>query len=124
MENDSKSTYDKKTQYLIPHNFKNNGRIFNIIEKENLIKALICLIPITFIIFYLTPLRIDNKFFFEVILGGPPVIFFGFGIDKQLLDILKFRKNKKVYYAGGGGFSDEDKGNIQYAYENEKKRKF
>ncbi|QIB69784.1 hypothetical protein Ami103574_10835 [Aminipila butyrica] len=108
--------------FQIPHNFKKNGRIFNLIEKEALTKSLVWVIPITILIFKFTPLRIDNKFFLEVLLAVPPVIAFCQGLDIIAIDILWFRKNKKVYYNLGKEKDNGDTRHFKSAYEREKRQ--
>lgn len=115
--------YQIPKDYQIPHNFKNSGRVFNLIEKNALTKALIWLIPITIIIFKFMPLRIDNKFFVEVIVGFPPVLAFSLGMDLVLMDIMKFNQNRKVYYNIGSEVNKvENHREYQGAYERAKKQ--
>lgn len=84
-------------EYIIPHNYKNNGRIFNILEKKNVTKSLIFVVPVTILIFNL-PLTIMIKFLCETIFAIPPVLFFLMGFDEALMDYLVFSKSRRVYY--------------------------
>lgn len=108
--------------YQIPHNFRNNGRIFNIISKEALTKVLIWLIPVTIIIFKFTSLSIDNKFFVAIIIGAPPAMAFAFEMDIVLMDIIKYLRNRKVYYNLGEVKKGENNRHYQGAYERAKKQ--
>lgn len=115
--------YQRAKEYQIPHNFKNNGRIFNMIEKEALTKALIWLVPVTIIIFKFIPIDIDDKFLLEILIGMPPVLAFSMGMDVVLIDIVKFNHDRKVYYnLGRGGKKNEDYRNYQGAYERAKRQ--
>lgn len=86
-----------KNTYLIPHNYTNNGRIFNMIEKPVAVKALCWLIPACLII-YLAPLNLTLKFALLILIGLGPAMIFVVGLDLIMLDIISFSKNAKVYY--------------------------
>lgn len=88
----------KEKEFIIPHNYKENGRIFNFFTREAVTKILIVLIPLTIIIFYVLPVSITVKCFLETLLGGFPVAIFATGIDEALINILSFQKNKRIYY--------------------------
>ena len=59
--------------YRIPHNYTNNGRVFNMFKKRDLKRALIWAAPVTFIIFNL-PLSFVSKFSWSIIIVIPPAI--------------------------------------------------
>lgn len=88
--------------YIIPHNYKENGKILGMIEKESLVTAAVWFIPMTYIIFKFLPLAIDYKIFAFMIVVVPPTFFALVGIGSEtLVDfakfILRFMKRSKVY---------------------------
>lgn len=101
-------------EYIIPHNYKNNGRIFNMFEKKKITRALVWLVPVTFIIFNL-PIPLFYKFLFETLFGLPPVLIFLTGFDDIIYDVIVFNKKRKIYY-------DIERGDsFEYWYQKQKK---
>jgi len=103
----------KKT-YLIPHNYTDNGRIFNMIEKDVAIKALLFLVPVCILVFFL-PLSLTLRFIILIVFGVGPAMVFIVGLDLIMLDIISFNKNAKIYYDTKG---DDD---FEYFFELAKK---
>lgn len=110
----------KQKQFSIPHNFWDNGRLFNLIDKITFVKLMICIVPLITLLVIL-PMRFDNKVFFGILLGGPIVFLFAFGWDIRIRDIVKFSQNRKVYYNFGKEKKDGKKAEPQMAYERAKK---
>lgn len=111
--------------FSIPHNFDNNGRVLNLIEKEACRKLLFAEIPLAVLI-YLLPLGIDDKMFLEVLLGGAVFMLFAFNLDVRLMDYLQYNANKKIYYNYHGDYEErEERGNVEIEglYEFYQKRK-
>ena len=102
--------------YLIPHNFTNNGRVFNMFHKRDLIKALLWFIPVTALLFHL-PVRLNTKLFCEIIFVFPPVIAILAGYANWIYHIVRFMQNRRVYY-----HVKEDNGHV-FAYQRLKKEK-
>lgn len=85
-------------EYIIPHNYKDNGRLFNIIEKETIVKAMIWIVPSTVLIFGLLPFSLSTRFFLDVVIGFGPAYLIVMGLDIIIVDYLLFNKNRKIYY--------------------------
>lgn len=83
-------------QYLIPHNYANNGRVFNMFHKKDLVKALIWFIPISVLIFKL-PIQFNTKLFWEIIVAFPPAMAILAGYACWIGYILQFSKNRRIY---------------------------
>lgn len=105
-----KENYDTQ-RYIIPHNYQNNGRIFNLFEREQVKKALLCIAPITLILWIL-PIPITVKAFLGVFLVGVPAAIFLFELDRIMMDMFTFFKRRQIYYGSEGS----------YRYEMEKKK--
>lgn len=84
-------------QYLIPHNYTNNGRVFNLFPRKDITKAIIWFIPVTFIIFYL-PIEFKIKLFAEVLLAVPPTLAILAGYANWIAYVLLFLRKRTVYY--------------------------
>ena len=96
------SNTEYEETYIIPHNYKDNGKILGMIEKESLITAAVWCIPMTYVVFKFLPLEIDYKIFAFMFLVVPPTIFALIGIGSEtLVDfarfIFRFMKRAKVY---------------------------
>lgn len=107
--------------YLIPHNFKNNGRIMNMFTKKGAIKAGVCVLILMIIISIIkTTLFIKAMIFISV--GFPICLLALLEIDTFMLNVLNFYKNRKVYYRY---FEKRGEANVKYRtfYEKEKNRK-
>ncbi|WP_324824331.1 hypothetical protein [Sinanaerobacter sp. ZZT-01] len=102
---------EKSRTYIIPHNYKNNGRILNLFEREQIKKTLICIVPITLILCIL-PIPITVKAFLGVFLIGAPAGVFLFELDRVMIDMFTFFKSRRIYYGGEG----------RYWYEVEKRK--
>lgn len=100
---------NENNNYMIPHNYKENGRLFNFVERSAAKKALICVAPITAFAFLL-PLQISIKLFLWIVLVIPPSLLFLFDMDLLLLDFFRFNQNRRIYYMN----MNEEGG---YAYE-------
>jgi len=118
MENEG----SKIKNYVIPHNYKNNGRLFNLFEKSKVTRSLIWAVPVTFAIFNL-PISLFAKFLAETLAIIPPVLIFLTGFDDLIWDLVIFTKKRKFYYNVERGDSFESwyekqkknhKGRIQY----------
>ena len=94
-------------EYIIPHNYKDNGRLFNIIERDKAKKALIYTVPVTALFFFL-PLDITMTVFFIIIFAAGPAFAIGMGIDDIITDMLKFKRNARVYYDLGKDCEEDD----------------
>ena len=88
-------------QYIIPHNYKDNGRVFNMFEQKAFIKALCVFIPISFLVMKL-PLTLNVKLFCEILIAFPPTIAILFGFSDWLVWILHHTFTKRIYIYGGG----------------------
>lgn len=84
-------------QYLIPHNYSNNGRVFNLFHKKDLAKALIWFVPVSVLIFKL-PMGFNTKLFWEVMIAFPPAMAILAGYACWVGYIMQFLKNRRVYY--------------------------
>ena len=85
--------------YFIPHNYSENGRIFNMFKKDKVTKTLIWSVPVTLIILYVIPVSIFFKAMFLVIFVCPVAAFFLLDIDEIAISIISFIAKKKVYFA-------------------------
>lgn len=83
--------------YLIPHNYSNNGRVFNLFHKKDLAKALIWFVPVSVLIFKL-PMGFNTKLFWEVMIAFPPAMAILAGYACWVGYIMQFLKNRRVYY--------------------------
>lgn len=102
---------EKNKIYIIPHNYKNNGRILNMFEREQIKKMLYCVVPITLLLIVL-PFPMTVKAFLGVFLIGLPASVFLFELDQIMVDRFAFNKNRRIYYSNAG----------RYLYEVEKKK--
>lgn len=92
--------------YLIPHNYKNNGRVFNMFDKKKLTLALVWFIPVVLAIFNL-PLSLEDKIFWTILIGFPPAIAILAGYGDLIKYFIIFMRNRRLYYDVKRGGSDE-----------------
>jgi hypothetical protein len=90
---DRNESYEEEV-YIIPHNYRDNGKILGLIEKRSFIQGLAFMGPSGFLLFYILPLAIKVKIYIFILLILPPtaIIMVGIGHD-SLEDFLKY-----VYY--------------------------
>lgn len=92
-------------------------------EKRAVTKALLWMVPITGAIFYLLPISVQMKFFFEVLIGMPPALVFLLELDEMIKAVLLFSKNRRIYYNfGGKGVKESEITRFKTAYEKAGKR--
>lgn len=96
------NNYVEDDIYIIPHNYKDNGKIFGLIEKKSVITAAIWFIPTTYINFAFLPIPLNIRLFTFVLFVCPPTIFALIGIGNDtLVDFVKYLynyyKRAKVY---------------------------
>lgn len=84
-------------EYLIPHNFKNNGRVMNMFTKKGAFKASFCIV-ILIIFLKLIKVTLFTKAMIFISTGFPICLFALFEIDIFILNVINFYKNRKVYY--------------------------
>lgn len=91
--------------YIIPHNYKDNGRTFNLFDKQLFKAAMWWLIPSTVLLFNL-PMKTEYKIFLWIILIVPPTIAILAGVGNWILYIVRYyTKFHRIYYSkiqGGG----------------------
>ena len=83
--------------YLIPHNYKNNGRILNIFYPKNIAAALVWLVPTTLITVVL-PGSINVKLFVYILVAIPPSLLILVGYGTWAISVIKFTLARRVYY--------------------------
>ena len=83
--------------YFIPHNYHNNGRVFNMFHKKDLIRAIIWWLPVTILVFSL-PLSFNTKLVLEIILAFPPALAILAGYSNLIYYMVRFSKNRRIYY--------------------------
>lgn len=91
--------------YIIPHNYKDNGKILGIIELQSLYAALIWFIPLTYLNFWLMPFGLNTKVFVFIIFILPPTLLILVGVGNDTLPnylkyIYNFYKNARIYKYG------------------------
>lgn len=99
--------------YRIPHNYKNNGRIFNMFERAQVKKAL-CVIAPMMILVSMLPASLTIKAFVGVYVVVLPAAIFLFELDRVVWDMYVFQHDRHIY--------TEEKG--AFIYEIEKKKSF
>lgn len=83
-------TYDEDL-YIIPHNYSDNGKILDIIEKQSLYTSAAWFIPVTFANFKFLHTSIDMKLFIQIIVVVPPTLFILIGVGGDtFLDFLQY----------------------------------
>jgi hypothetical protein len=87
-------------QYIIPHNYKDNGRVLNLFPAKQLTRALIVAVPLTLLIFNL-PLALNAKLFCEVFFVTPPVFAILMGYADWLVWGWRFLGLRKIFGKGG-----------------------
>ncbi len=83
--------------FLIPHNYTNNGRIFNMFDKKKLTWAVLWFIPSTVAMFFL-PLKIEDIIFWWVLISPPPAIAILAGYGDYIRYFILFMANRRIYY--------------------------
>jgi len=87
-------------QYIIPHNYKDNGRIFNMFQPKAFMQAIFVFFPLSYIIMNL-PFSLNMKLFLVILFAGPPTFAILFGYAEWLGWIIHYSRNKKIYIYGG-----------------------
>ena len=108
-------------EYLVPHNFKNNGRIMNMFSKKGAAKAAICILLIMIVV-KIIKASLFTKAMIAISVGFPICLLALLEIDTLILNILRFYKNRKVYYRY---FVKKGEENVKFEsfYENKKREK-
>ncbi len=93
---------EEEDYYIIPKNYKENGKILGIIDKESFIVGSIWGVCSAFLFYFLPFLSVLVRGILFVILGVAPtvIIYAGIGHD-TVVDYIKyylqFSKNAKIY---------------------------
>lgn len=87
-------------QYIIPHNYKDNGRIFNMFQPKAFIQAVLIFIPLSFLIMKL-PFSINVRLFCVVLFVFPPAFAVLFGYIDWLGWLMHHTLTKRIYIYGG-----------------------
>lgn len=94
---------DEEDVYIIPHNYRDNGKILGLIDKESFYVGLTWVLIWLFIFYYIPIPRIVVKIVLFVTVGLLPaaIVFVGFGYD-TVIDVAKyylnFTKNSRIYH--------------------------
>ncbi|MDD4566108.1 MAG: hypothetical protein PHE79_11625 [Eubacteriales bacterium] len=84
-------------EYIVPHNYKNNGRVFNLFEKQKVNRALI-IAALAVALSAIVPIPLMWKFMVGTVLVIGPALFILFGFDDLLIDILIYKKFRRIYF--------------------------